>query len=171
MWRWDLWRIQGSAFASEDPVALRRAGRELDADIKLGKATYGQNIHDHFVTSGPWSMWKGIKSITGFKTVCSGTHHGVDIFNISLSLWLWSIVFPVPKDPAEKAMSNYCLVAFTPLIMKWLERLLLATFMSQLTSVWVHSSMHTGRTTLLSCMCQPALSELWLYLIPSFHRH
>lgn len=64
MRRWDLLRIQGSAFTSEDPVALRRAGRELDADIK---ATYAQNVHGHFFTSGPWSMWKGIKSITGCK--------------------------------------------------------------------------------------------------------
>lgn len=71
-------------------------------------------------------------------------------------------------------MNNYCLVAFTPVVMKWLEWLLLATFGSQLTSVCVHSSMHTGRTslclssTLLSCVSLLFLDSDSVFLMLDF---
>jgi len=62
-----LLKARDSAFRSGDKVALRAARRELVDGIRNAKATYALRIQDHFYTNDPRSMWRGIKSITGYK--------------------------------------------------------------------------------------------------------
>ncbi|KAK0148820.1 hypothetical protein N1851_010766 [Merluccius polli] len=64
-----LLKARDAAFKTGDVAELRTARNNLACGIKLAKQEHAKKIQDHFTCSKvTWRMWKGIQSITNYKT-------------------------------------------------------------------------------------------------------
>ena len=57
-----------AAFRSGDKPAYKSARRDLKKGIREAKRRYKQRIESHFENNDPRSMWRGIKTLTDYKS-------------------------------------------------------------------------------------------------------
>ncbi|KAL0151881.1 hypothetical protein M9458_052882 [Cirrhinus mrigala] len=123
-----LRQAKEDAYGKGDRVLYNQARNTLNKEIRAAKRTYAKRLKDQFASNNPASVWKGLKAITNYKTPSPST----EIFNRSLELcevpscFKHSTIIPVPKKPKITGLNDYRPVALTSVIMKSLEKLVLA---------------------------------------------
>ena len=63
-----LLKARDAAHRAGDRLAYTRARSELKKGIRLAKHRYKQRIEEHFEGNNPRSMWRGIRTITDYKS-------------------------------------------------------------------------------------------------------
>ncbi|KAI2648520.1 putative RNA-directed DNA polymerase from transposon BS [Labeo rohita] len=123
-----LHQAKEDAYRKGNRVLYSQARNTLNKEIRADKRTYAKRLEDQFDSNNPASVWKGLKAIINYKTPSPST----EIFNRSLELcevpscFKCSTIIPVPKKPKITGLNDYRPVVLTSVIMKSLEKLVLA---------------------------------------------